>query len=229
MDNLELLDNILLSDNVVNLFHKYYSNVEFKNWLISILPEVEDCKNQQQDNPWHVHNCLNHILHSVEEMNKQTKDLPYDIKRMLSYTMFYHDLGKPACHIRRYSKLYGRQVDSFFNHNKVSTDIAKRTLSKFNFNKQDSKIIEQLVYKHDIFMFITLYNDNNPHHRVFSTDLLKEEINNFNSPNGNELMHYLILVGRSDNLAQNPNMTKNSLHLLNVMENTLNTLYLSNS
>ena len=73
---LEILDNILLSDDVTNEFYKNYDNKDFKTWILSILPEIEDCKNQQQDNPWHIYSVLNHILHSVEEMNKQTKNMP---------------------------------------------------------------------------------------------------------------------------------------------------------
>ena len=69
------LDEILLSENVRDNFHSSY-NGEFKVWLDSLLPEIEKCASQKQDNPWHVYNCLDHILYSVEEMNKQTKKLP---------------------------------------------------------------------------------------------------------------------------------------------------------
>jgi tRNA nucleotidyltransferase (CCA-adding enzyme) len=225
---INLLDTILLSDNVVNEFYQHYCGTNFKTWLIDILPEIEDCKNQQQDNPWHIYNCLDHILHSVEAMNRQTKDLPYNVRRLLAYTMFYHDLGKPACYIKRFSKLYGRMVDSFFEHNIVSTDIAKRTLKYFNFSDKDITKIQHLIYNHDIFMFVTLQDDNNPHHHVLTPTLIHEKISNFNQIcNGYELMQYLIMVRRADNLAQNPQMTKNSLHLIDVMKSMLEQLNLS--
>ena len=107
MENLELLNKILLSANVTENFHKHYAqNEEFKTWLLGILPQVEDCKNQVQDNPWHIHDCLNHLLHSVMVMN--TLSIGYDEKtrKMLAYVMFLHDIGKPACHIRRFAKNY---------------------------------------------------------------------------------------------------------------------------
>ena len=116
----KVLDEILLSSNVVERFYENYKIPKFKNWLVSILPEIEDCNKTNQDNPWHVYNVLEHILHSVEEMNKQTKTEEYKIRRMLAYTMLLHDIGKPECKIRRYSKLYKREVDSFFNHNLAS-------------------------------------------------------------------------------------------------------------
>ena len=143
---------------------------------------------------------------------------------MVAYTMFYHDLGKPETYIRRFSKLYGKEVDSFFNHNVASREIAKRTLSNFGFDEKTSSIIEQLVYKHDTFMFITLVDDGNKFHKVLSQKVLESEIEDFNQyDNKHILMKYLIMVGRADNLAQNPKMTENSLLLLNNMEEMLKT------
>ena len=52
----EILDQILLSDNVVEKFYENYNNNEsFKLEILKILPEVDDCKNQKQDNPWHIY------------------------------------------------------------------------------------------------------------------------------------------------------------------------------
>lgn len=71
----DLLDKILLSNNVIDEFYKNYENPSFKKWILNILPEIEDCKNTKQDNPWHVYNCLDHILHSVENINKLSKGI----------------------------------------------------------------------------------------------------------------------------------------------------------
>ena len=75
MENIKKLNEILLAENVVEEFHKNYVG-EFKVWLDNLIPEIEACQNQQQNNPWHKYNVLDHILHSVEEMNKQTLDMP---------------------------------------------------------------------------------------------------------------------------------------------------------
>ena len=120
MENINVLKDILLSENVLSDFYNNYKG-EFKNWLLEILPEIEDCRNQQQNNPWHKYNVLDHILHSVEEMNKQTKDFKED-RLMLATTMFLHDIGKPECHISRI--VDGKPRDSFFNHNIASEKIA---------------------------------------------------------------------------------------------------------
>lgn len=215
---IELLDKILLSDNVKDEFYKNYNNKEFKTWLLSILPEIEDCKNQKQDNPWHIYNCLDHILHSVESINRLDKDYDSVTRRELAYTMFLHDIGKPKCYIRRYSKLYGREVDSFFNHNLESEKIARRVLPQFNFNEKEQQVISLLIKNHDIFMFIKLSNDGNKYHKLLTTVLLENYIKEFSvAGDGREIMEYLLMVGRADSSAQNPKMTKGSFKLLDTM------------
>ena len=219
MQNIEILDKILLSKNVVENFENGMENIEFANWLISILPELADCARLNQDNPWHIYNCFEHILKSVEEINKQTVDLPEKDKRLLAYVMFYHDIGKPATHIRRYAKAYKREVDSFFNHNIKSAEIVRRTANNFGFNAEEKKQIEKLVLDHDIFMFITDEKTKNPHHKQLSNELILEHIDDLsNFGDGKKLMSYLIMIGKADNKAQNPEMTTKSLKMLDKME-----------
>lgn len=228
MTNLEKLDNALLSANACEEFYNLYKEEEFRDWILSILPEVEDCNKQKQDNPWHIYGVLEHILHSVEEINKQTTSLPNLDRRMLAYIMFYHDIGKPACYVRRYGKSYGREIDSFFNHNKKSAEIARRTLNKFGFNNEEILIMEKLIDKHDIFMFIKGKYTPNPYWRVLNEELLKEEIADLNKVgDGKKLLSYLIKIGRADSRAQNPSMTKEALHLLDSMDKMLTSLNLN--
>lgn len=218
----EKLDSILLNANVLEEFYKNYDDTKFRSWLLKILPEVEKCRNQKQDNPWHIYNCLDHILHSVEAMNNFDKDYDYKTRRMLAYTMFLHDIGKPNCYIRRYSKLYGREVDSFFNHNKESAKIARRVLPFLNFDKKEQEILNLLVENHDIFMFIRLNNDGNKYHKLLTIDLIDDYVKKFSTiGDGIEIMKYLIMVGYSDSSAQNPAMTKPSFELLKKMEDVL--------
>lgn len=219
-----LLDEILLSDNVVENFHKNYeNNSQFREWILDILPEIQHCQNKKQDNPWHIYNCLDHILHSVEEINKQTKKLDFSTRKNLAYTMFLHDIGKPERYIRRYSKLYKREVDSFFGHNIASVKVCDRVLKQFGFDKQNCDIVKKMVEMHDIFMFITLDKTTNPNHNQLTKQYIEKEIKNLDTVgNGRQLMKYLIMVGRADNKAQNPEMTAESLHLLDVMDTMLN-------
>ena len=225
MNNQELLDKVLLSENVFENFLKAMENQEFASWLLSIVPEVEDCAKLAQDNPWHIYNCLEHILRAVEEVNKQTKDLPAEDRRLLAYSMFYHDMGKPASHIRRFAKNYGREVDSFFNHNKKSSAIVRRTAGEFGFSGEQVNQIEKLVYDHDIFMFINDEPNMNPNHKKLSNELINEQMIELSSVgDGKKLMQYLIMIGRADNKAQNSEMTAKSLKMLDKMEQMTSTL-----
>lgn len=214
INNIQILDNIVLSNKVVDDFYtKYNTDAEFKAWLDCTIPQIAKCEAQQQNNPWHKYNVLGHILHSVEEMNQQTATLPNDTRRMLAYVMLFHDIGKPDCHIVREKN--GQMIDSFFNHNVRSCEIAKEILPKLNFTAKEVKVMAKLVYKHDIFMFIKECKTNNPHWRVLTNELIQEEINDLNKVGeGKTLLKYLIMVGRSDNLAQNERMTGESLKML---------------
>lgn len=218
----DILDKILLSDDVCKSFYECYNQKDFKEWLLGLLPEVEACKNLKQDNPWHIYNCLDHILNSVSHMNKQTTDLSYEERRMLAYVMFLHDIGKPECYIRRYSKLYGREVDSFFNHNKASVKVAQKFLPSVGFNNKETQKMQLLIEDHDVFMFLTLEDDGNKYHKQLSLKVVEEMIEKCNKVgNGEELLNQLIMVGKADNLAQNPQMTGKSLLLLDKMQTML--------
>lgn len=212
---IEKLDKILMGESVLEDFEKFYSDKENKEWLLGLLPEVEACRQRKQDNPWHLYNCLGHILHSVQNMNDMTKDMDVDARRMLSYTMFFHDIGKPECHLRRFSKQYNREVDSFFEHNLAGVKIADRVLPNLGFADDTREKIKFLVEDHDIFMHITLENDGNRYHRVLSDEVLNEEIGKLSAVgDGLEMMRYLTMVSKADNLAQNPAMTGKALRLL---------------
>lgn len=224
MENLnfiKMLDGILLSKNVKDEFYNIYNkNIEFKNWLDGILPEVEMCINQQQNNPWHKYGVMEHILHSVEEINKQTLSLPLEDRRLLAYVMFYHDLGKPACHIVREKD--GKMIDSFFDHNIEGEKIVARTASKFSFNEKDSLVLRQLVLKHDTFVSLRSHPTNSPFLRQLNFKVVKEIISDFNLiGDGINLTKYLALIGRADNKAQNEKMTVESLKLIDNFENII--------
>lgn len=219
MNQLKRFEDILTSNHFVKDFHELYMDEEFKQWLLSVLPEIGDCEKQEQDNPWHIYDCLNHILHSVQNINILSKNQPQKVRKMLALVMFLHDIGKPACHIRRYAQNYGRDVDSFFDHNKKSAEITARVLNDFRYSGKDAKTIEKLVLNHDIFMFIRLKPSNSPFRKVLNDEVFESEIQDLNTVgDGTLLMKYLLMIGRADSSAQNPEMTKGSFEVLDAME-----------
>ncbi|MBP3620035.1 MAG: HD domain-containing protein [Clostridia bacterium] len=223
MDFVKALDEIILSENVVERFYeKFGTDSGFSAWIDNIIPQLRKCENQKQNNPWHKYNVLRHILHSVKEMNKQTKARCFDFKtrRLLAYVMLFHDIGKPDKHIVREKN--GKKIDSFFDHNVKSSEIAQEILPKLGFEEKEVAIMLKLIFKHDIFMFIKLYKTNNPYWKVLTKELVEEEIQDLNQVgDGKLLLEWLILVGRSDNLAQNEKMTVESLQMLDKFEKML--------
>lgn len=219
MENLAKLNSILLGYDVLNNFHaEYDKNKEFKIWINSIIPEVEKCSKQNQKTPWHKYNVLDHILKSVEEMNKQTQALDINVRRLLAYTMFYHDVGKPACHGVKI--VDNEQRDTFYKHNLESEKIVYKTAKFFGFNQKEIALMATLVNKHDLFMFLTLEPTTNPYKRELTNKVIETEVNNLSKVgDGKTLMQYLIYVGIADNLAQNEKMTKDSLFLLEKFDN----------
>lgn len=218
---IDLLDSAVLSSSAVEDFYALYNgNTEFRIWLDRFIPEVKKCEEQKQNNPWHKYNVLGHILHSVEEMNAVTGDLPDEDRRMLAYTMFFHDIGKPDTHIVREKD--GEMIDSFFNHNIRGCEIIEPILPELGFSEKDAAIITKLVDKHDIFMFITEHKTSNPYKKMLTPSVIREEIADLNSVgDGNKLLRYLVMVGRSDNRAQNEKMTGQSLRLLDRFDDML--------
>lgn len=218
---LKTLNKILTSNNVVDRFYdEYNGNSQFYNWLNSILPEVKKCEEKEQNNPWHKYNVLGHILHSVEEMNKQTVSLDEIERKMLAFVMFLHDIGKPDKHIVRMKD--GVLIDSFFNHNIRSEEIARKFLPQVGFNDKEVNIMCMLILKHDIFMFIKEEKANNPHWKTLTREVVEDEISELNQVgDGQKLMKDLVMVGRSDSLAQNEKMTKAPLKMLDKFERIL--------
>ena len=103
-------------------------------------------------------------------------------------------------------------IDSFFNHNIESARIAREKLPLLGFSKGEVAIIEKLVFKHDIFMFIKPYPTTNKHWRVLSKKLIFEEIQDLDEVgDGKQLLKFLVMIGRADNMAQNETMTDLSL------------------
>ena len=219
--NIDLLYRVLISDNVVNDFFKQYnSNSNFHNWLDNLIPEVAQSYDMQQNNPWHIYDVLTHTLHSVQAMNAlSVKENPSD-RKMLAYTMFFHDLGKTSTHSTREKD--GKLIDSFFNHNIASEKIVARVLPDLGFSKEQIDVIKKLVFKHDIFMFIRLEETSNSYWRKLDHKLIDQEVKELSEVgNGEKLMKHLVMVGRADNLAQNPKMTGYSLKMLDAFDTML--------
>lgn len=210
---LDKLDGVLLSANVCDLFEELYATDEsFHKWLVELLPETDACFAQEQRTKWHIYNVMEHILHSVEAMNAQTLQLPQRNRRLLAYTMFLHDVGKPQCHTVKTEG--GVMSDSFLRHNLASEQVAQRVLPFFGFNEKDRWTIAELVREHDVFLLLK-ETPTKPWHIKLSKEFLKEFIARLDRyGEGKRNFDYLLAVGIADNKAQNPELTAEPLALI---------------
>lgn len=220
MDSLKKLDEILLGEKVKDQFKVALSDKEFSGWLYGILPEIKDCARQEQNNPWHIYNVLDHILVSVDKMNEQTKDMSLRDRRLLAYTMLLHDIAKPKCYIERVKN--GKKIDSFFangGHAVQSAKIAKRVANQFGFGNKEERKLVKLVEDHDIFMNLTLNKTSNPYLKQLDESVVSSKIDELNKiGDGEKLANMLVMVGRADSGAQNPKMTGPCFELLDRYE-----------
>lgn len=211
---LKKLDEILLSDNVVDNFKNELNNKEFNKYIKSNLPEIFECLNFKQNTPWHIYDVLDHILHSIEEINKQTKYMKYKERKLLAYVMLFHDLRKPRS--RTIEIKDGKEIDRFIGHNTTSAEIAKERLDNFGFNDKEKRIIIKLIEEHDMFIPLRTKPTNNPYLTFLTDDVIIKKIIELNSVgNGRKLMNYLIKIGKADNRSQNPEMANRSFGVLN--------------
>ena len=224
MNNVDLekmLDSIFFNKNPKNEFYYHYStNKDFKNSLLNILPEVKACASQEQNSEWHIYNVLDHTLHSIEHINKLSSHLPHSEQKVLAYTMFYHDLGKPkALEIN----LKSDSNPSFAYHQELSARIVEKTIKNFSFNEEEQFKIYTLVKNHDYFMLSYKNIDKYINDQDELKECIKDDIFFFGRDEHDaEMLKDLILVSKADNMAQNPEMTEKSLEFIDKYEKTLN-------
>lgn len=191
-DNSKMLTNtytdILMNDNVVYLITRISQN----SVLCKHFPELyiqnelgESVINCQQNSPYHRYGVFRHILYTVEYVGKDNlKYSKHDLK-LLKWTMFLHDIGKPFV---KTTNAEGR--DSFAGHDDVSTEMAEQILNRFDFSSQDKKIILTLIKYHDRYLNEGELTQDN-------LEFLAQELED-----KKELFDFLIEVKTADNKAK---------------------------
>jgi tRNA nucleotidyltransferase (CCA-adding enzyme) len=110
-------------------------------WLI---PEFVECFACGQNNPHHIFTVGNHILESIKYLDRLEQD---DNVFIAKWVIFFHDIGKPFC------KTTNKTGDHFYNHSKISMDIAIKTMRKLKFPTHMINRISNLVLYHDMCRF----------------------------------------------------------------------------
>ena len=141
--------------------------------LAVVIPEIMPAIGFQQYNP---HHCYDVWEHSVRAMAAAPVD------PVIRYTLLLHDLGKPETF-----SLDEKGVGHFYNHGKVSAEIANRVCQRLRLDRTTSDAVVDLVRWHD--MEIPL-----------SEKGIRRQLRRFGEMN----LRRLLQIKRGDNLAQHP-------------------------
>lgn len=160
--------------------------MNYREIITEFIPEIRACFDFQQNNMYHCYDVYEHILVSVDEV-------PSDL--VLRLTMFFHDIGKPACYAE---DEFGN--GHFHGHAAISANITKERLRALRYDNATVDTVTQLVTIHDV--------EFTP-----STTFVKRMLNKI----GEEQFRRLLTVRRADVSAQ---ALINQIARLDKIENT---------
>lgn len=203
-DNAKMLTDaytdILANDNVVYLITRISQNPILSEHFPELYMNNENGEsviNCQQNSPYHRYGVFRHILYTVEYVGKDNlKYSKHDLK-LLKWTMFLHDIGKPFV---KTTNAEGR--DSFAGHDDMSVELAKQILDRLDFSEQEKKIILTLIKYHDRYLNEGELTQDN-------LEFLAQELEN-----KKELFEFLIEVKTADNKAKSIDVYKKFLTVL---------------
>lgn len=146
----KLYTSILLDDNVTFILTKISQDLIFMKHFPEFY-EVnmygENVINCQQNSMYHKYGVFKHILTTIESVSNNQVPLGDWQKKILKWTMFLHDIGKP------YVKTIAEDgTESFAGHDDKSVELAKGILDRFEFDEKDKRIILTLIKYHDRFL-----------------------------------------------------------------------------
>ncbi|MEG0873339.1 MAG: EAL domain-containing protein [Clostridia bacterium] len=107
----------------------------------------ENIINCQQNSNYHKFGVFKHILTTIESVGNPQIPIGDWQKKILKWTMFLHDIGKP------YVKTISEDgTESFAGHDDKSVELGKVILDRLYFTDEEKKIILTLVKYHDKYL-----------------------------------------------------------------------------
>lgn len=146
----EIYTNVLLDDNVSYFLPKITQQDVFMRHF----PELyeyneygENLFNCEQNSKYHRYSVFYHIVASIENANVSEISISDWQKKVIKWTMFLHDIGKPYV-----KKVAEDGTETFAGHDEKSIDLAQRILSRFDFSENEKNIIYTLIKYHDKYL-----------------------------------------------------------------------------
>ena len=187
--------NILFDDNVSFILTKVSQDKIFMKQFpefYEVNEYGENVINCQQNNSFHKYGVFKHILYTIEFAGNPQIPIGDWQKRILKWTMFLHDIGKPYV-----KKIAEDGTESFAGHEDKSAELAVDILNRLSFEDDEKKIILTLVKYHDKFLNIGEVTDDN-------LKFLASELNN-----SKDLFYLLIDVKEADAKAKSLDVYNN--------------------
>lgn len=141
---------LLMDDNVVDIFTKISHTDIFAQQFPEFyeVNEYGECViNCQQNSSYHKYGVFKHILYTIEIVGENNKQISIKELKLLKWTMFLHDIGKPNV-----KTVNSNGNDSFEGHDDKSVEIAQKILDRFDFNEEEKNIILTLIKYHDRYL-----------------------------------------------------------------------------
>ncbi len=146
----KIYTDVLEDDNVAFILLKISQDMIFKKHFpeFYVVNEYgENLFNCQQNSPYHKYDVFKHIVTSIENVGNPQIPVGDWQKKLLKWTMFLHDIGKPYVKV-----IQSDGKDSFANHDEKSVELATGILNRFYFNDEEKNIILTLIKYHDKYL-----------------------------------------------------------------------------
>lgn len=180
----EIYTNVFLDENISYFLPKITQQDVFMRHF----PELfvyneygENLFNCQQNSKYHRYSVFHHIVSSIENANVTEISIADWQKKIIKWTMFLHDIGKP--YVKR---VFDDGSESFSGHDDKSVELAEVILNRFNFTEDEKRIILTLIKYHDKYLNVEEVTQEN-------LTFLAQELNN-----DRELFYLLINVKDAD-------------------------------
>ena len=146
----KLYTEVFMDDNVMYILTRISQNPVFAEHFPEFYVKNkygESVINCQQNTKYHKYGVFKHILSTIENVGKGNNRFNKEEMKILKWTMFLHDIGKP-----RAKTINASGSDSFAGHEDISYEIAIKILDRFSFTDNEKHIILTLIKYHDKFL-----------------------------------------------------------------------------
>lgn len=202
LDNIDLLKEIKPEDAykefkcIMTTVHPDRYIREFKEVFFALIPGLKETYGFNQNNKWHIYDVFEHTMHVIENTDSDSA--------ALRIAALFHDLGKPSAYTKEEKKKEDGTtytVGHFYGHNIKSNIFFNEFAKTMHIPEEEKKLISKLIVYHD-----------------YHLSLKPEKIQEYVDDLGAENIPLLFALKRADNLAQNPELTKEVLEQLDETE-----------